>query len=163
MRKTVGYNPYTLGEKKKSYTRLVWFVAVVVPLFASLVFFPISLMLEANGASSVFKYIVYYLSELLSVGALFATLSLGVVAVSHEERALRRKTLLLQCAGYLVFAFLLRVFLYWLTAYLDSVLLWDFYFNDKTLAHLVKGGALLAYLFSSFLNLVLLLAVLFFV
>ena len=105
------------------------------------------------------KYVVYYLSEILSVGGLFALLALLVVAVAHEDDSLRRKALRWEIGATIVLSFALRIFVYWFTAFLDKKLMIDFYFNDKTLAHLVHGGALTSYIFSSLFNLPVLLFV----
>ena len=129
-------------------------------LIGSLLFFPLSQMLTANGAASVWKYAVYYISEIVSVGALFAVLALFTVAVAHEEHTLRKKTMLWEVLTLVFTSFALRIFLYWFTAFLDKQLMLDFYFNDKTLDHLVRGGALLSYIMSSLLNLPVLLLVL---
>ena len=160
MRKQQVFNPYALEGKEKEYRRLMWLATVGASLIGSLFFFPLSQILAANGASSVWKYLVYYVSEIISVGALFAVLALFTVAVSHEEHAMRKKTLALELVSVVLFSFALRIFLYWFTAYLDKQLMLDFYFNDKTLDHLVRGGALLSYIASSLLNLPILLLVL---
>ena len=160
MRKKQEYNPYGLEDKQKEYYRLMWIATVGASLVGSLIFFPILQMMAANAAGTVWKYLVYYLSEIVSVGALFAVLALFTVAIAHEESALRRKALLWEIVSVVFFSFALRIFLYWLTAYLDKQLMIDFYFNDKTLDHLVRGGALLSYIVSSILNLPVLLLVL---
>ena len=161
MRKKYDFNPYSIEEKGKEYRRLMWLATLGASLVGSLFFFPLSQILAANGAASVWKYAVYYLSEIISVAALFAGLALFTVAVAHEEKQLCRKVILWELISVVLFSFALRIFLYWFTAFLDKQLVIDFYFNDKTLAHLVKGGALLSYIMSSFLNMPILLLVLF--
>lgn len=160
MRKKQEYNPYGLEDKQKEYHRLLWPATIGASLAGSLFFFPLSQILTANGAGAVWRYLVYYLSEIVSSGALFAVLALFTVAVAHEEAALRRKALLWEILTLVVVSFALRIFLYWFTAFLDKQLMIDFYFNDKTLAHLLEGGALLSYIASSILNLPVLLLVL---
>ncbi len=162
MRNKQVYNPYTLDDnKQKDFRRLILIATVGASLLGSLLFFPLSQILTANGAASFWKYAVYYISEILSVGALFTVLALFTVAIAHEEHALRKKTLLWELVSVVLFSFALRIFLYWFTAFLDKHLTLDFYFNDKTLDHLVRGGALLSYIMSSLLNLPILLLVLF--
>ncbi|MBQ4121031.1 MAG: hypothetical protein IJD35_03350 [Clostridia bacterium] len=162
MRKKQVYNPYALEEgKQKDYHRLLLFATLGASLIGSLFFFPLSQMLTANGADAVWKYLVYYISEIVSVGALFSVLALFTVAVAHEEHTLRKKTMLWEILTLVFISFALRIFLYWLAAFLDKQLMLDFYFNDKTLDHLVRGGALLSYIVSSLLNLPVLLLVLF--
>lgn len=153
MRKNQEFNPYGLEEKETEFRRLMWLSTLGAALVGSLFFFPLSQILAANGAGSVWKYLVYYLSEILSAGALFAALALFVVSVAHEDRALCKKALLWESLSLVFVSVALRIFVYWLTAYLDKLLMIDFYFNDKTLAHLVNGGALLSYIASSILNL----------
>ena len=159
MKKTNRFNPYGLEEKQKRFKQIMHLSTWGCALLGSLVFFPISLMLAANGADSLWKYVVYYLSEILSVGGLFALLALLVVAVAHEDDSLRRKALRWEIGATIVLSFALRIFVYWFTAFLDKKLMIDFYFNDKTLAHLVHGGALTSYIFSSLFNLPVLLFV----
>ena len=161
MRKKQTYNPYSIEEKGKEYRRLAWIATLGAALVGSVFFFPLSQMLAANSAPSFVKYAVYYLSEIISVAALFTVLALFTVAVAHEEKRLCRNVLLWELASVVFISFALRIFLYWFTAFLDKQLSIDFYFNDKTLAHLVKGGALLSYIMSSFLNMPILLLVLF--
>lgn len=160
MRKKIVYNPYALENKEKEFRRLMLLSTLGASLIGSLFFFPLSQILTANGAASFWRYMVYYISEIVSVAALFSVLALFTVAVAHEEHTLRRKTLLWELVTVVLFSFVLRIFLYWFTAYLDKQFQIDFYFNDKTLAHLVDGGALLSYILSSFLNLPVLLLVL---
>ena len=160
MRKKQEFNPYGLEEKEKEFHRLLWLSTLGASLVGSLFFFPLSQILTANGAHAVWKYLVYYLSEILSSGALFAALALLAVAVAHEDRALCRKAFLWEGLSLVLISSALRIFIYWLTAFLDKLLMIDFYFNDKTLAHLVEGGALLSYIASSILNLPVLFAVL---
>lgn len=160
MRNKQAYNPYALEGKEKEFRRLMWLSTLGASLLGSLFFFPLSQILTANGAASFWKYAVYYISEILSVGALFTVLALLAVAIAHEEHALRKKTLLWELVSVIFISFALRIFLYWLTAVLDKQLTLDFYFNDKTLDHLVRGGALLSYIMSSLLNLPILLLVL---
>ena len=161
MRNKQVYNPYTLDDnKQKEFRRLMWLSTVGASLLGSLFFFLLSQILTANGADSFWKYAVYYISEILSVGALFTVLALFTVAIAHEEHSLRKKTLLWELVSVVFFSFALRIFLYWFTAFLDKHLMLDFYFNDKTLDHLIRGGALLSYIMSSLLNLPILLLVL---
>ena len=91
MRKKYDFNPYSIEEKGKEYRRLMWLATLGASLVGSLFFFPLSQILAANGAASVWKYAVYYLSEIISVAALFAVLALFTVAVAHEEKQLCRK------------------------------------------------------------------------
>ena len=153
MRKKQEFNPFRLDYKEQEYHRLLWLSTIGVSLVGSLLFFPLTLILTANGAGSVWKYLVYYISEIVSAGGLFATLALFTVSVAHEERALRKKVWLWESISLVLISFLLRVVLYWFTAFLDKQLMIGFYFNDKTLEHLTEGGALLSYIASSLLNL----------
>jgi len=148
-------------NKQKDFRRLMLLSTVGVSLLGSLLFFPLSQILTANGAASAWKYLVYYISEILSVGALFSVLALFTIAVAHEEHTLRKKTMLWELLTLVFISFALRIFLYWFTAFLDKQLMLDFYFNDKTLDHLTRGGALISFIMSSLLNLPVLLLVLF--
>lgn len=139
MKKNENYNPYGLHEKEPLFKKIA-FWSIFGASLAGLVFFLALQMLRANSAPTFVYYLVYYLSEVVSTGSLFALLALGAVSIAREEEGLRRKLLRREAAALFGISFAAKLFLYWLTALLDAKLVLPFYFNNVTLSYLTASG-----------------------
>ncbi len=139
MKKNETYNPYGLGDKTPVFRRYAFFSTFGAALLG-LFFFLILQLLQANSAPVFLYYLVYYLSEVVSAGSLFALMALGVVAIAREEPALRKGLLKRETIALFSLSFAAKLFLYWLTALIDAKTSLPFSFNNETLSLLMAAG-----------------------
>ncbi len=141
MKKQIAYNPYGFHQEESRFKKLTR-IAVWGGSVASLILFLFGYqLLVANRAPRALSLIVSYLSEGISVVALFTLLALLVLTVSHEETALRKSLLLSETIALFSLSVVLRMLLYFLTAVIDNTgILGDFYLNDVTLFYLTFAG-----------------------
>ncbi len=141
MKEKTTYNPYGVKDKD-GFSRLsritVWFC----PLISLALYFFAYQLLVANRAPELFATVVYYLTEAFSTATLFAFLALLILTVAHEERAMTKKLLFREALSLFLISFVLRVFWYILTVFLDNLgFLGGFYLNDVTLSYLFDMSA----------------------
>lgn len=163
MKRKPTYNPYAI-KNEAGFSKLLRASVLICPLISLALYFFGYQLLVANGAPRFLSTTVYYISEVLSTGALFATLALLLLTVTHEEAEKRRKLLLWETASLFGISLVARVGIYLLTAFLDELrFLGGFYLNDVTLSYLVDKGAfnLLMLMLSVFLGVLSMLFVIF--
>lgn len=135
------YNPYGVKDRA-AFERLFRLAVWICPLISLALYFLVYQLLVANGAPSFLVTTVFYLTEAVSTAALFATLALLVLSVTHEETALRRRLLIAESVSLLAISFVLRIGLYILTAFFDHLgFLGGFYLNDVTISYIFDKGA----------------------
>lgn len=139
MKKNETYNPYGLGDKTPVFRKYAVFSTFGAALLG-LCFFLILQLLRANSAPAFLYYLVYYLSEVVSAGSLFALMALGVVAIAREETALRKGLLKRETIALFSLSFGAKLFLYWLTAVIDAKTSLPFAFNNETLSLLMAAS-----------------------
>lgn len=139
--------PRTLSaSSEQSLLRWTFLLAVVAPLADSLVIFPLGQIILANSSGASLVYQIFsQLSELLNLAAFFLLLALAVYcAVADSTRVLGR-ILALHCISSVFIVILLRIGVYYLLAWLDSVFAFPFECCNQTLHALTADGSTIVY------------------
>ena len=142
MKDTTTYNPYGIKDRA-AFLKLLRFSVFICPLISLALYFFVYQLLVANGAPNILATIVFYLTEAVSTAALFLTLALMALTVTHEETALRKKLLLWEALSLFGLSFVFRILFYLFTVFLDGLsFLGGFYLNDITMSYLFDQGAI---------------------
>lgn len=152
--------------KKKSLLfsgrRAILFWSVGIPLFRVLILTPLLQILtpNLNLTSSIPHTLLFFLSDLLTLTALFALIGLTVHAVYTNRRQDALLAVACQCAGLIFIGVLLQALVYLLLAFLDETFPGSsFSLCNYSLNGLLTGGLTTA-LMEGFFGILLLLAVL---
>lgn len=137
MMKKPTYNPYGFSDKARFVKAMRLFVWGGIALGIALHFL-VYQPLFANSAPRWITKTVFYLSDGISTAALFATLALLVLTVSHEEGTLRKKLFIEESLALVLLSLVLRMLLDLGTAAIDHADFLGFYLNDVTLSSLLN-------------------------
>ncbi len=148
------YNPNALSADKKALFKTLLRISTIIAAAVGTLLFLVLQLLLANGAHTILKNIVTYLSEIISTVALFTVFSLVIVAVMRNETELYSKTLKLETIALATIAVAARFILYFLSALIDTKLGGSFYFCDVTFYYLTEsnGYRLWMWLLSALVN-----------
>jgi hypothetical protein len=83
-------------------------VLIFIPLFLTLVMFPLIQSIQANNLPYALYYTAYYLSQIIQMGAIFLFLALVSLLVKHREREEARRMMLMNLLSLVVFFALLE-------------------------------------------------------
>lgn len=122
-------------------SRLTVLLALIAPLIDALVIFPLRQIILANSSGTGALYQIFFqTTELFNLAAFFLLLALAVYcAIADSTKTLGRILALHGIASVFV-VILLRLVIYYLLAWLDSVLYLPFDLCNQTLNALMKHG-----------------------
>lgn len=115
-------------------------VLIFIPIFLTLVMFPLIQSIQANNLPYALYYTVYYLAQIIQMGAIFLFLALVSLLVKHREREEARRMMLMNLLSLVVFFALLEGAVYLLFAYIDSLYILPFSLCNQTLSILLDAG-----------------------
>ncbi len=143
--------------------RFTVLLALFAPLADALLIFPLRQIILANSSGTGMVYqLFFHFTEILNLAAFFLLLALAVYcAVADSTRTLGR-ILALHGISSVFIVILLRIGIYYLLAWLDSVLMLPFELCNQTLTTLTKnnGAEMLGTALTLFLNQVILFVIL---
>lgn len=143
--------------------RFTLLLALIVPLADALVIFPLRQIILANSSGTGVLYQLFFqLTELLNLAAFFLLLALAIYcAVADSTRTLGR-ILALHGISSIFIVILLRMGIYYLLAWMDSVLMLPFELCNQTLHTLTgdSGAEMMSLALSLFLSQVILFVIL---
>lgn len=126
----------------KKLSRLTVLLALIAPLFDAVVIFPLRQIILANSSGTGTVYQIFFqATELFNLAAFFLLLALAVYCAIADSTQTLGRILALHGISSVFVVILLRLAIYYLLAWLDSVLYLPFDLCNQTLSSLTKDGS----------------------